>query len=332
MNHEVLSSVAPRPSFCLACSVAAEERPKEILADKRLPGAMRMIGGGDHQAVPEAFEALMALDEGDLVYIYGMAPVERGDGFSMRRAGESVRSEFVAGTGRGSKHYQPELQQLLIVEAKPEAALRPARLEGQLPEILRAIEAQMVRVEGVSFTMGCTPEQMDCFSDEMPTRVVRINSFDIGRHEVTQELWEAVMGGNPSTFSDCPGCPVETVSWDDTQAFLARLNSAGDQYRLPTEAEWEYAARGGSLSQGHQYAGSGDRASVAWHYENSDNRTHAVGQKLPNELGLHDMSGNVREWVQDCWHWNYEGAPADGSAWEQGNCDRRAIRGGSWYG
>ena len=203
---------------------------------------------------------------------------------------------------------------------------------GDRQKALRMVNAQMVRVEGGSFTMGCTPEQENCGDDEKPTHRVQIGSFEIGKYEVTQELWEAVMGENPSTFVDCPQCPVETVSWDDIQAFLGKLNVGGGQYRLPSEAEWEYASRGGQQSQGFQYAGSNDWAAVAWYYENTDNRTHPVGQKQANELGLFDMSGNVREWVQDCWHVSYAGAPSDGRAWEQGDCVRRAIRGGSWYG
>ncbi len=206
------------------------------------------------------------------------------------------------------------------------------QLAERLPEIVQAINAQMVRVEGGSFTMGCTPEQEHCADDERPTHRVQIGRFEIGKYEVTQELWEAVMGENPSAFADCPQCPVETVSWDDIQAFLTKLNAGGGSYRLPSEAEWEYAARGGQQSKGFQYAGSNDWAAVAWYYENTGNRTHRVGQKQANELGLFDMSGNVREWVQDCWHASYDGAPSNGQAWEEGDCVRRAIRGGSWYG
>ena len=206
------------------------------------------------------------------------------------------------------------------------------QLAERLPDILQTVNAQMVRVEGGSFTMGCTPEQENCNDDEKPTRRVQVDSFEISKYEVTQELWEAVMGENPSAFENCPQCPVETVSWDDIQAFLAKLNTGGGQYRLPSEAEWEYAARGGSKSKEFQYAGSNDWAAVAWYYENTGNRTRPVGEKQANELGLFDMSGNVREWVQDCWHKSYAGAPTDGSAWESEGCGRRVIRSGSWYG
>ena len=191
-----------------------------------------------------------------------------------------------------------------------------------------------MRVEGGSFAMGCTPEQQGCADDEKPVRQVQIRSFEISRYETTQELWEAVMGENPSAFSDCPKCPVETVSWDDVQAFFEKLNAnaGGERYRLPSEAEWEYAARGGKQSKGYVYSGSDNWADVAWYYENSANRTHSVGEKDANELGLFDLSGNVREWVQDCWHGSYADAPGNGRAWEEGDCRRRVIRSGSWYG
>lgn len=200
-----------------------------------------------------------------------------------------------------------------------------------LPEVLSTLDAQMVLVEGGAFIMGCTPEQHTCDGDEKPTRRVEVASFEIGAFEVTQELWMAVMGENPSAFP-CPECPVDTVSWDDVQRLIAALNAAGGRFRLPTEAEWEYAARGGRLARGYLYAGSRDWAEVAWYYENSDNRTQPVGRKLANELGLYDMSGNVREWVEDCYQSTYVGAPVDGSAWQQGDCTNRVMRSGSWYG
>ena len=208
----------------------------------------------------------------------------------------------------------------------------PAVSQEPLSEVLTRLNAEMVTVEGGSFTMGCTPEQPACERDEHPAHSVQVAGFEIARREVTQELWEAVMGDNPSTFGDCPQCPVETVSWDDVQTFLETLNAAGGQYRLPSEAEWEYAARGGKLHSGKPYSGSDDWSAVAWYYENSDNRTQPVAGKQANELGLHDMSGNVREWVQDCYRESFVNAPADSRAWEQGDCVRRTIRGGSWYG
>ena len=128
--------------------------------------------------------------------------------------------------------------------------------------------------------------------------------------------------------------PVESVSWKDTQLFIAKLNElTGKPYRLPSEAEWEYAAREGAFQDGvgYKYAGSDKLKQVGWYDENSGNETHDVGLKVPNELGLYDLSGNVREWCQDHWHSNYEGAPVDGSAWKGSNTGiNRIIRGGSW--
>ena len=191
----------------------------------------------------------------------------------------------------------------------------------------------LVMVEGGSFTMGCqSGRDSDCSGDEKPAHQVQVRSFEIGKYEVTQALWEAVMGDNPSHFKDCPECPVEGVSWDDIQGFLVQLSArTGKRYRLPTEAEWEYAARGGRQSQGSRYAGGNDVGSVGWYGDNSGDRTHPVGEKRANELGLHDMSGNVWEWVQDCWNKKYDGAPRDGGAWERGDCSQRVVRGGSWY-
>lgn len=167
----------------------------------------------------------------------------------------------------------------------------------------------MVTVDGGTFTMGATTEQISDASDyETPAHEVTLSSYCIGKTEVTQALWEAVMGSNPSYFTGNLQCPVEKVSWDDCQAFISQLNQmTGLNFRLPTEAEWEYAARGGNMSLGHKYAGSDNINDVAWYWDNipSQNEngdgygTQAVASKYPNELGIYDMSGNVWEWCQD---------------------------------
>ena len=166
---------------------------------------------------------------------------------------------------------------------------------------VNGVSFKMIPVEGGTFTMGATAEQgSDAYDDEKPTHQVTLSDFSIGETEVTQELWEAVMGSNPSS---CSGnqLPVECVSWNDCQTFITKLNQlTGAKFRLPTEAEWEFAARGGNKSLGYKYAGSNTIGDVAWYNENSSIfETNAVAQKLANELGLYDMSGNVFEWCQD---------------------------------
>ena len=198
-------------------------------------------------------------------------------------------------------------------------------------ETVNNLNIEMIAVQGGTFTMGCTPEQGDdCLDDERPTHRVTISDFYIGKYEVTQALWTVVMGNNPSGFKG-DNLPVERVNWEEVQQFIVKLNAlTGKQYRLPTEAEWEYAARGGNKSKGYKYSGSNDVDSVAWHTGNSDNKTHAVGLKLPNELGIYDMSGNVWEWCNDSrrkYDSNEQTNP-------QGDLTdfTRVYRGGSWYG
>ena len=167
------------------------------------------------------------------------------------------------------------------------------------------ISIDMVRIGAGTFTMGATPEMENPYNDEKPTRCVTLtNDYYIGKYEVTQALWQAVMGSNPSNRKG-DNLPVEEVSWDDCQEFISKLNRmTGKTFRLPTEAEWEYAARGGNKSKGYQYSGSNNLSDVAWYRDNSGYKTYAVGTKQPNELGIYDMSGNVWEWCQD-WYGEY---------------------------
>ena len=180
--------------------------------------------------------------------------------------------------------------------------------------------------------MGCTSEQKDCADDEKPTHEVTLSDFYIGKYEVTQKFWQEIMGSNPSKASkDCDDCPVEYVSWNDLQGFLTKLNAQkpGRNYCLPTEAEWEYAARGGSQSKGYLYAGSNDIGMVAWYSGNSGSKTQPVGKRKANELGLYDMSGNVCEWCSD--RKGAYSAESQTNPTSPGSGSDRVFRGGSWY-
>ncbi|MBR1786991.1 MAG: SUMF1/EgtB/PvdO family nonheme iron enzyme [Paludibacteraceae bacterium] len=210
------------------------------------------------------------------------------------------------------------------------------------PVTVKGVTFNMIFVKGGSFLMGATSEQgSDAESDEKPTHQVTLSDYYIGETEVTQELWQAVMGSNPSYFKGNSN-PVEKVSWNDCKEFVSKLNKlTGMTFRLPTEAEWEYAARGGQKSKGYKYSGSNNLRDVAWYggqwngntYDNgnSGERTHAVATKQPNELGIYDMSGNVWEWCQD-WYGLYSSSAQTNpqgasSGWY------RVYRGGSWvYG
>ncbi|MBR6180500.1 MAG: SUMF1/EgtB/PvdO family nonheme iron enzyme [Prevotella sp.] len=213
---------------------------------------------------------------------------------------------------------------------------------------VNGVSFTMVRVDGGTFTMGATSEQRsDAGDDEKPAHQVTLSTYMIGETEVTQALWQAVMGNNPSKFKGDSSRPVEEVSWNDCQTFIKKLNSmTGKTFRLPTEAEWEYAAKGGNKSRHYKYSGSNNLDDVAWYWENSgDNRlsgewdynkiidnhckTHRVKTKSPNELGLYDMSGNVYEWCSDYWYSGYSSSaqtnpkgPASGT--------NRVNRGCSW--
>lgn len=199
---------------------------------------------------------------------------------------------------------------------------------------VKGVEFKMIRVEGGTFMMGATPEQgSDADNDEYPVHSVTLSDYYIGETEVTQELWQAVMGSNPSDFKGNSQCPVENVSWNDCQEFIKELNRmTGRSFRLPTEAEWKYAARGGRHGEKHayKYSGSNDVDEVAWYDDNSGDETHPVKTKKANKLGLYDMNGNVYEWCND-WFGDYQSSsqtnpkgPARG--------EFRVLRGGSWCG
>ena len=209
--------------------------------------------------------------------------------------------------------------------AKPKAKPAPRRnssATGLSAELNKLIN-NMVYVSGGTFIMGG-----DDSSDQMPTHSVTLSSYYICKYEVTQALWRAVMGSNPSNFKG-DNLPVENVSWYDCQTFINRLNSyTGRNFRLPTEAEWEFAARGGNYSRHYKYSGSNYISDVGWYDDNSGNRSFPVGTKQANELGLFDMSGNVYEWCSD-WYGSYSSySQNDPTGATSGSY--RVRRGGGW--
>ena len=214
---------------------------------------------------------------------------------------------------------QQQEQQPVVQQPEPE------RPQSNLPEI------EMVWVSGGTFTMGATSEQgSDAYNWEKPAHSVTLSGYYIGKYEVTQKLWKAVMGNNPSGFKG-DNLPVENVSWNEVQEFIKKLNQmTGKHYRLPTEAEWEYAARGGSNSRGYKYSGSNNIGSVAWYTENSGSKTHPVGTKSSNELGIYDMSGNVLEWCQDWYSSNYYSSSSQRNPQGPASGSFRVGRGGGW--
>jgi formylglycine-generating enzyme required for sulfatase activity len=198
---------------------------------------------------------------------------------------------------------------------------------------------EMVFVKGGTFNMGSN----NGGDDEEPAHMVRLHDFYMGKYEVTQKQWREVMGASttlsdPAYFKNCDNCPVEQVSWNDVREFIKKLNQKTDKtYRLPTEAEWEYAAGGGSSTQfggrsggGYKYSGSNNIDEVAWYNNNPDGKTHPVGQKKANELGIYDMSGNVWEWCADWYKAEYYDNSPQGNPKGPTSGTTRVIRGGSW--
>lgn len=228
----------------------------------------------------------------------------------IRGGGYNVNSAFARNSVRNNTY--------------PENAYANLGLRLVLPIFnLKAIEPETVLVEGGTFQMGSNSGE----EDEKPIHAVTLSSFKMARYEVTQAQWKAVMGTNPSQFSNCDQCPVENVSFNDVQEYIKRINSiTGKLYRLPTEAEWEYAARGGKKSKGYQFSGSNDINLIAWCDLNSNGKTQIVGLKKPNELGIFDMSGNVWEWTID----RYSSYNFSNMGNTEANQSGYVIRGGSY--
>ena len=207
--------------------------------------------------------------------------------------------------------------------------IRAVPLSSNQTFTVAGVSFTMVFVEGGTFTMGATSEQReDAYDNEKPTHRVTLSDYYIGETEVTQALWQAVMGSNPSEFRG-DNLPVENVSYNDVKEFITKLNQkTGKTFRLPTEAEWEYAARGGKKSKGYKYSGSNNIDDVAWYEGNSNNKTHPVKTKRPNELGIYDMSGNVWEWCSDKYGAYSSSSQTNPTGPSLGS--NRVYRGGSW--
>ena len=304
--------------LALIGGVQAAQLPPEIMADRYLLQAERFLAEGDHVAALDAMNEVIVLqsehnltlpDEFDFKYAQVALSVGLND------AAIDSATRYLVAAGREGEFYREALE--LLDEA--DAATRAGETR-----VFDGME--FVWVPAGEFQMGSTIAEASDW--EQPVTQVRISrGFWLGQHEVTQAEWQGVMGSNPSYFDECGrSCPVEAVSWDDAQDFIGRLNgrAGGNRYRLPTEAEWEYAARAGTT--GDRY---GNVDAIAWFIENSGDGPLPVGGKAANAWGLHDMLGNVWEWVED-WYGDYPGGVVTdprGAASGEG----RVLRGGSWF-
>ena len=347
-------------SLALVLALAAwparsAELPPAIQADRHLMQAERQIGDGDYTAALASLDRILALQaEHDLAipdafwFKHGQVSHEAG---LHAQAVESV-TRYLVVAGQGGEHYLAALELLDVAEAAAAAAAvaeREARVVAEreaqavaaaLAAVARGEPLAMVVLPAGRFRMGCLSDD-ECFSDEKPVREVAIASFALSKHEVTFAQWDACVsgGGGCGHRPEDEGWgraarPVVNVSWEDTQSYVSWLSrETGETYRLPTEAEWEYAARAGTTTKyswGNEIGvnrANCDGCGSQW----DNSRTAPVGSFAANPWGLYDMHGNVWERVQDCWNGNYAGAPVDGSAWLSGDCSERVVRGGSWY-
>ena len=282
--------------------------------------------------LPQGKELTILSDaSGDEVYIdgvkQGVTPLKATLSFGthqveLRRGGKKVGKQISVTTAGGDNTV------MMGFGLMPQWS---SEVTPQQKQVLEKLIKNMVKVEGGTFTMGATSEQgSDAGSDEKPVHQVTLSDFYLGKYEVTQEEWEAVMGNYPSEFKGSHR-PVECVSWKDCRDFISKLNRlTGLNFSLPTEAQWEYAARGGKKSKGYKYSGSNTIGDVAWYRDNSSSKTHDVGTKAPNELGLYDMSGNVWEWCSDWYSSSYYSSSPSVNPTGPSSGSYRVFRGGSW--
>ena len=330
---------------------SAQELPPEMQVDRLLVQAAREIEGGEHWSAVFTFERILAVCEEHGLEIptefwFRQAGVLQGAGLHERAIEASTR--YLQEAGRDGEHYRAALK---ILDAAEVGLAEARRAEARLLAILEreAREAaarratilpsipEMVVVPAGTFQMGCVTGRQ-CRSGERPVHEVRVESFELSKYEVTFAQWDVcVEHGGCRRVEDLgwgrDNRPVIHVSWDDAQGYVAWLSKEiGEGYRLPSEAEWEYAARAGTKTV---YSWGDERGRRLANCDgcrcaHCGDKTSPVGSFPPNPFGLHDMHGNVREWVRDCWNDSYDGAPTDGRAWERGNCSARVARGGSW--
>ena len=329
-----------RANVTLLILDACRDRPGAVLTKGTTKGLAAVVGGNKELIAYATEEGRTALDGlgTNSPYAEALAAAFRKTNLSVLQQFEDVADVVSSKVKDQSPTHFGNLRVATFLVPPPapvQAATTPSPAPlNQAPKCDYCPE--MVAIPGGQFQMGSNTGD----SDEKPVRTVTVRAFMMGKYEVTQGQWKAVMGGNPSRFNDCgDNCPVENVSWNDAQAYIAKLNAkTGSKYRLPSEAEWEYAARAGSTGKWSFGDDEKEIGKYAWYGNspeyggNSEKKTHLVGEKLKNPFGLYDMHGNVLEWVEDCYHDDYNNAPVDGSAWVK-DCQkdiRRVLRGGSW--
>ena len=329
----------------LAPKSIAQVLPPEIQVDRLLVRAEREIEDGEHWSAVFTFERILAVCEEHGLAIpaefwFRHAGVLQGAGLHERAIEASMR--YLQEVGRDGEHYRAALKILDAAEVElaetRRAAERAEREAAARGEVIATAIPEMVVISAGTFRMGCLTRR-GCGRDEKPVREVRIVSFALAKHELTFAQWDVCTEYGPCRSVPDEGWgrgdrPVINVSWNDAQAFVGWLSrETGESYRLPSEAEWDYAARAGTETRyswgdetGTDQANC-DGCGSQW----DDRQTAPVASFRPNPFRLHDMHGNAYEWVAGCWNDSYAGAPADGSAWLHGNCDRRVYRGGSWF-